>query len=448
MRFPELVLPVLLAVPGPLAAAAPAPEAVVVLAGDLHSAYERTAQFVALVDAVRARHPGTPLAVAINGDTFELGNAVARRSEGEVDYALLAALARRGPLVLNLGNHEPDFHDVPETLRRLRATGAQLVAGNVRDPATGQPYVDASVDVPLGRHRVRFIGVTTDRLATFRAAVRPQLDLAEPVGWARAALPGLLPADGPLVLLTHAGLAADRQLLPLVPDGTLVAGAHDHLRFTHEAGRTTYFHAGSWLETVAIARLERDAAGLRWRVTLEDVPAAPADPELARRIEAVHARHLTPEDAAIVGRGARERSPAEAARFVVEAARRAAGADAAMIGATTFGAGLPAGDVPRHAFDACVRFDGPLFAAEVDGAWLLRLQARCNQGPETPLAERGGENLVFASAGAIEPGRRYRLATSDWSARQASQYFGPDAPAFAPVPGVTLKAAALAALKP
>jgi hypothetical protein len=84
----------------------------------------------------------------------------------------------------------------------------------------------------------------------------------------------------------------------------------------------------------------------------------------------------------------------------------------------------------------------------VDGAWLLRLQARCNQGPETPLAERGGENLVFASAGAIEPGRRYRLATSDWSARQASQYFGPDAPAFAPVPGVTLKAAALAALKP
>ncbi len=445
MRFPKLTLPVLLALQVPLSAA---PEAVVVVAADLHSAYERSAQFVALVDAVRARHPSTPVAVAINGDAFEYGNAVARRSGGEVDLAFLAALARRGPLVVNLGNHEPDYHDVPETVRRLRAAGAEVVAGNLRDPATGVPYVPASVDIPMGRHRVRFIGVTTDRLATFRVAIRPQLDLADPVAWARAALPDLLPASEPLVLLSHAGLRVDRQLLPLVPDGSLVAGAHDHLRFTHETGRTAYFHTGSWLEAAAVARLERDAAGLRWRVALEEVPAAPADPELTRRIEAVLARHLTPEDAVIVGRGVRALSPSDAARFVVEAARRAAGADAAMIGGTTFGAGLPAGEVARHAFDACVRFDGPLFAATVDGDWLLRLQARCNQGPDTPFAERGGENLVFAAARPIEAGRRYRLVTSDWAARQANQYFGLDAPAFTEVPGVTLKAAALAALRP
>lgn len=445
MRFPELTVPVLLALQVPLAAA---PEAVVIVAADLHSAYERTAQFVALVDAVRTRHPSTPVAVAINGDVFEQGNAVARRSGGEVDLAFLAALARRGPLVVNFGNHELDYHDVPETIRRLRAAGAEVVAGNLRDPATGVPYVPASVDIPLGQHRVRFIGVTTDRLATFRVAIRPQLDLADPVVWARAALPGLLPVREPLVLLSHAGLPVDRQLLPLVPDGSLVAGAHDHLRFTHETGRTAYFHTGSWLEAAAVARLERDPAGLRWRVALEEVPAAPADPELARRIEAVLARHVTPEDAVIVGRGARALSPSDAARFVVEAARRAAGADAAMIGGTTFGAGLPAGEVARHAFDACVRFDGPLFAATVDGDWLLRLQARCNQGPDTPFAERGGESLVFAAARPIEAGRRYRLVTSDWSARQATRYFGPDAPAFAEVPGVTLKAAALAALRP
>jgi len=445
MRFPERALLVLLFVQIPVAAA---PEALVVIAGDLHSAYERSAQFVALVDAVRARHSGTPVAVAINGDAFEHGNGVARRSGGEVDFAFLAALARRGPLVVNLGNHEPDYHDVPETVRRLRATGAEVVAGNLRDPANGQPYVAASVDVPLGRHRVRFIGVSTDRLATFRVAVRPQLDLADPVVWARAALPGLLPFSEPLVLLSHAGLRVDRELRPLVPDGSLVAGAHDHLRFTHETGRTAYFHTGSWLEAAAVARLERDDAGLRWRVALEEVPAAPADPELARRITEVLARHLALEDASVVGRGPRAMSPSEAARFVVEAARWAAGADAAMIGGTTFGAGLPAGEVTRHAFDACVRFDGPLFAATVDAEWLLRLQARCNQGPETPFAERGGENLVFAASRPIETGRRYRLVTSDWAARQSTRYFGPDAPAFAEVPGVTLKAAALAALRP
>jgi len=58
------------------------------------------------------------------------------------------------------------------------------------------------------------------------------------------------------------------------------------------------------------------------------------------------------------------------------------------------GAGLPAGDVTRFALDACVRFDGPLFVAEVDGACLKRLLTHCNQGADTPFAERAGENRL------------------------------------------------------
>lgn len=416
--------------------------------GDQHSAYERTAQFVARVDALRAEHPGVPLAVLINGDSLEYGNTVARRTAGAIDFAQFAALARRVPTVLNLGNHEPEFYDVAETVRRLRAAGLIVLGGNLRDPATRQPYAPGTTTLQLGPHALTLVGVTTDRLATFRLAIRPQLDLADPVVWARQNFPAIFESASLPVVLSHAGLRADRAMLALVPDGTLFAGAHDHLRFVHPEGRTVYFHSGSWLEYISVARLERMPAGLRWRVDQEKLADAPADGALAGLIRETLRQHLTPEETTIVGRTPHALGPGEAARFAVETARTAAGAEAAMIGGTTFGAGLPAGEVTRAAFDACVRFDGPLFVAEVDGAWLRQLLARANQGPETPFAERAGENLVAVAPAAIDAGRRYRFVTTDWVAKNARTYLGENPPALTPHPTARLKAAVLAALRP
>lgn len=431
--------------------AAAAPEAIVIVAGDQHSAYERTAQFVGVVDRLRAENPGVPLAVLIDGDSLEYGNVVARRTSGAIDFAMFAALARRVPTVVNLGNHEPEFFDVADTVRRLEATGARVISGNLRDPATKQSYAPASTRLKLGPHELAIVGVGTDRLSTYRVAVRPQLDLADPVVWAKENFsrvweqaPGARP-----VVLSHAGLKADRAILPLVPEGTLFAGAHDHLRFVHCEGRTVYFHSGSWMEVVSVARLQRGPQGLDWRVESHPIESdAPADPELARLVRETLTAQLTPAETASVGRTPRALAPAAAARFAVEAARRAAGADAALVGATTFGAGLPAGEVSRHAFDACVRFDGPLFAAEVDGAWLAALLARANQEPETPFAARGGENLIVSTKDVPRVGTTYRFVTTDWVAKNARAYLGENPPALKEVSGMTLKSAVLEALKP
>src|SRR3954469_16512438 len=92
------------------------PDAIVLAVGDMHSAYERTAQFVARVDRVQKENPGVPLAVLIDGDTFELGNAVAKRSGGDIEFAMFAALAQRAPTILNLGNHEPEFYELADTV--------------------------------------------------------------------------------------------------------------------------------------------------------------------------------------------------------------------------------------------------------------------------------------------------------------------------------------------
>jgi 5'-nucleotidase/UDP-sugar diphosphatase len=434
---------------GAVCLAAAVPEALLVIAGDQHSAYERTAQVVATVDRLKAEHPGLPLAILLNGDTLEYGNVVARRSAGAVDFAMFAALARRAPTIVNVGNHEPEFYDLTETIARLRATGVTVVC-NITNRATGQPFCPAVAKLRLGGDEFTVVGVTTDNLATYRVAVRPALDLADPVVWAQRNFPTLLRGGAPAIVLSHAGIKADRGLMPLVPAGTLFAGAHDHQRFIHPFAHGLYVHSGSWNEYLTLAWLHRDEAG-RPRWTLEQIPVPAdgrADPELAALIKETRAKYLTPEDTVVVGRTTAALGPAEAARFVVAALRDAAGADAAFIGNTTFGAGLPGGAVTREEFDACVRFDGTIFTAEVDGARLRQLLAAANLGPDSPFELRRGEFSFAAGPAAIDDARTYRLATTDWGARNSARYFGEPAINWQERPGLKLKAAVLPALAP
>lgn len=436
-----------------LGAAPEGAEALLVVAGDMHSAYDRTAQFVALVDRLRADHPGLPVAVLLNGDTQEYGNGLARRSAGAIDFALYAALARRAPTILNLGNHEADYLSLEETVARAEAAGVRVVS-NAVNRGTGRPFAPASVTLRLAAHDLVLVGLATDALSTYRVAVRPSLALAEPVAWARRHFPELLapagesgPARRP-VILSHCGLAVDKELLALVPDGTLFAGAHSHLRLIEPFGRTVYFHAGAWTQHAALAWLCRPADGaVRWVVELVPVAAdGPADPELAALIRTVKAQHQTAEDRAVIGRSSRAMDTPEAAQWVAEAVRTGAGVDAVFIGNTTFGAGLPSGEVTQAEFDACVRFDGPLFVAEVDGARLRALLEAANQGPETPFSRRRGEFNYAAGPRFVDPAGRYRIATSDWGAKNSERYFGAPAIAWQEAAGLRLKPLARAAL--
>ena len=431
------------------ALAAPAhPEALLIIAGDQHSAYERTAQVVGLVDQLKVAHPGLPLAVILDGDTQEYGNVIAQRSGGAIDFAMYAALAQRAPTIVNLGNHEPEFYALAETVKRIEATGARVVS-NITSRETGQPFAPASLKLALGTNEATVVGVSTDKLGTYRVAIRPSLDLANPAVWAKANFPALLAHATLPIVVSHAGIAADREMLPLVPDGTLFAGAHDHQRFVEPFGRTVYFHSGSWNSHLSLAWLDRDDAG-RPRWTVEQVAVAvdgPADPALQAVIAKVLAEHLTDADRIVVGHTAGALTPPEAGRFVAGALRDAAGVDAAFIGNTTFGAGLPAGDVTRLQFDACVRFDGKVFITEVGGVRLQELLAAANLTPETPFAQRKGEFNFAAGPDTIDPARTYRIATTDWGARNTDRYFGEPALEWRESPGLQLKAEALARLK-
>lgn len=414
-----------------------------IILSDLHSAYERMARMLHLIET-RVAAAQRPQVILINGDLFEAGNVVAARSGGEADWAFLDALAKLAPTVLNIGNHEPDFeNDLARVVEKARGLGVTVLT-NINDTRTGKPYAEASASLSAGGMTINIAALATTAVNTYPKATREMIDVPQPVEWAKANLPGMLTGDAINIVLSHAGVVADRDILPVVPDGTLMIGGHDHLTLVHEAGNTRYVHTGSWasLLTVATFSAPGKAADLE-RITVDrDASASPA---LEAMISSLMETHLTAEDGSVVARTTHSMTLGETARFAAAAIAASTGADIGFIGHTSFGTGLPQGDIRRFDYNAALRFEGKIMKAEVDAATLSAIMARCNQDGDTPLSARTGDFLYAAPAQPPEK-ERYVIACNDWSAINRKAYFGREDLAFSEVADLQLKSLVLEAL--
>lgn len=426
----------------PVRAAAPADVRLVLLA-DLHSAYERLPQLLAAVDAVRHDAAGGPVLTIINGDVFESGNAVASRSKGEADWAFLERLVAGGPVVLNIGNHEPDLtDDLADVVARAEKLGVHVLS-NIVDTRTGKPYAPHALKIAVGGRKVALAALATNAINTYPKAIRPTLTIPDPVVWAKDNLPGLMKDRDINVILSHAGVGPDKGILPLLPDGTLLVGGHDHLTFRHDQGGTRYIHTGSWSRGFAVASITGRA------ITLEQIDVAldgPRDAALAARIDDVLARHMTEAERAVVGQSPKALGLDDTGRLVASFMARAHGGDVGLVGHTTLGTGLPAGAVTKFAFDAVVRFEGKLMKAEVSAEDLAKIYAVSNQDRDMPLADRMGD-YVYANPVEIVAGKRYTLITNDWTALNRKAYLGREDIIFQPIDNALLKPTVIAALK-
>jgi 2',3'-cyclic-nucleotide 2'-phosphodiesterase (5'-nucleotidase family) len=425
------------------ASAQATPAARLIVLSDLHSAYERGAQLLAAVAAEVAANPaGT--AILINGDVFELGNVVATRSEGAIDWLLLQKLARLAPTILNIGNHEPDLiNDLAQFITRARALGITVVS-NIANTRTGTLYTPPGFQFDIGGIPIALVGIATAAINTYPQASREQLDIPNPVEWAKASLADNLPAGSLHVVLSHAGVVADREILPLLTDGSLLIGGHDHLILEHAEGATRYVHTGSWSSLFTVVDIAADRS-----LSLRQVQVdrnGPTDPELTALIAATFAEHLTDEELAIVGISPAAQTLGESARFAAATLAAATGADVGFIGHTTFGTGLPSGEVTKYVFDSVVRFEGKLVTAEVDRATLNAILVRANQDGDIPLFARTGD-FLYAAPIDLADKPTYTIVTNDWSATNQKSYFGREDLVFTEIePVVQVKATVLEAL--
>lgn len=427
------------------ARAAPAANPVVgrVLAiSDMHSAYERTSQLLAAFEA-EVKGSDLPHIIAIDGDIFEHGNVVSVRSDGVIDWAFLAALPAIAPTVVNLGNHDNDLTtDLAEVVARMQGLGI-VVLTNIQDVRTKAGYAPSSATLPFGARSLKVVGIATDSINTYPQATRDLLSIPSPGDWARANLPGLIEGADLTMVMSHAGVAADREILPLLPQGALMIGGHNHLLFQERGDTFAYAHTGSWTNAYTVAEFHhRGPPTVASRTVELDGLRSSA---LTALIETTMAQHLTEADRVILGQGPRALSLGDTGREVALGMAAAGDADAGFIGHTTLGTGLHAGPVSRYAFDAIVRFDGKLMVADIPRAQFTAIMARANQDAPLALANRAGDFLYGAGRPSADKAT-VSIATTDWCARNQAEYFGATDLVFREVPSAGIKAIAIGAL--
>lgn len=418
------------------------PAAVLVLLADTHSAHASYPSLLAAVDEVLAAADGEAL-LLFNGDVFERGNVVTRRGHGHLDLQFVRALSRRAPLVFNLGNHEGALEPIADAADRLRDAGAAVVS-NITNAATGRSLADPAVHMRLAGRRLTVAGLATSNYATYRAEIRSTIRVDEGPAYAAARLGSLMDGAELGIVLSHEGVALDGVMLSDLPPGTLLAGAHDHLRFHHQQDGLLYVHPGHWGASASVITLHDGPAGPSWQHQPLPIPHA-GDADFAAAVAQAEDELLEDEDREAVGWLPAALGWEDAAVLAVEAVRDHAGADVAMIGNTTFGAGLPAGNVSRHAFDAFLRFDNALYVAQVPAGVMQTMLRRANQFGDVGFARRTGEYAV-ASPVQLRDAASYILAVDGWIRLNAQRYLGA-APEFREVGGPGLRDVVLGRLR-
>jgi 2',3'-cyclic-nucleotide 2'-phosphodiesterase (5'-nucleotidase family) len=268
--------------------------------------------------------------------------------------------------------------------------------------------------------------------------------------WAKANFPGLFKNALLPIVMSHAGMKADRDLLLLAPRGTLFAGAHDHLKLVRPmAIADVYFQSGSWLDCFSLAQLRWTGKELHWQVSQVPVKADDsADPELDALVRRVSAKYLSLEDQAPVAHLSKAWSVEQAGSFSAASMAKAVDADVGFIGNTTFGAGLPAGTVRQIDFDGCLRFDGTVYTAHVDGKRLRKMLGESTLPPLARFDLMAGGEFCYSGGqpGTIDEKKSYMIATTDWGAKNSARYFSQPVIEWTEHPTVKVKAAVLAAL--
>lgn len=418
-----------------------AQDAVLINLADTHSAYDAYGRIISQVADVADSYGDTPTYILVNGDIMETGVVIGLRNEGYLDWLFLESLNDIAPVVINIGNHEFDFFDYQAFVSGAAERGLTVIGGvsHAEDGAL-QPV---AAELPAGNRTLTVAGIATNQITTYPAAIRDSLVIDAPVNQLRDFL-AANPFVDDLIVMSHAGVPADKEMLPLLdPKRTVyVVGGHDHLHFQAELSGIPYFHNGFRGELISVVELHRTDSG--WDVHEESIlidESVAANPRFAKEVAFERLRLLEPADVAYVGTVDRDMSFTEAIHWSIEVLRAATGADVAVANHTTYGSALPAGPLSKYRFDEFMRFDNDVVYVDVDGATLATILSSSNQDENTPVEARNGDFIYATPLDGIDPERTYRLVTSSFVALDFNQ--GPllnvEGLEFTTIEGVTTK---------
>lgn len=353
------------------------------------------------------------------------------------------------------GNHEFDFGEAVLRERLAESRFPWLAANLHTQPPL--PAVKGGVLRTVNGVRVGFVGLLTPdtktlskpganiRFEDLRSAARREVAALRRQGAAA------------VVALTHCTLAEDRQL---AASGLfdLILGGHEHYLITEQVGRTPIFKAGSDARDALHVRLRfaRDGghrhrlAGVAWDILpvdgrwAEDAAVLAVAGEFEREVGSLLDETVAEAEVGLDGRGeTMRRGESNLGNFAADAVRAAMGSDVALLNGGGFRSDrvLGPGPLTRRQVLALLPFQNPLVLLSASGAQLAELvehglDRRLVHGQSGALPHVSGMRIVYdpgqpkgrritellVDGKAVDPGKRYTLATSNYLANGGDGY--------------------------
>lgn len=222
------------------------------------------------------------------GDT--LGDSmIADETKGK---AIIEAMNALGYTAMVIGNHEPDFS--ADTLKeRIAEAKFPVLAANITEKSNGRLFTLPYIVQEVRGIKVGILGLAYPNtpLTTAKDNVE-DLKFGDAITVAREYIPRLRGEGAQLiVVLSHYGLSADKNLAKSVPGIDVIVGGHSHNRMKEalKQGQTLIVQAGAHASDLGRLDLEVNTKGEIVRhahqlITL-DHAVIPSDPQIARMME-------------------------------------------------------------------------------------------------------------------------------------------------------------------
>ena len=313
------------------------------------------------VDRLRADRSGAVLLLD-GGDILTGTPLTDLQVRGAAGGAMLELMEAIGYDAWALGNHE--FDKGLANLQKL-ASAAEIpvLSSNVRlaDGASmALPGQEPSRIFEVNGIRVGVIGATTEGLGhLMRPADFAQLKLLDVVEAVKAEAAALEADTDLLVVLSHIGLEADRELAERVPELDLIVGGHSHTRMpqAEQVNGIWIVQAGSYTRLLGVVSLKVEGDGIasfgyelrELQPIPEGQPAPEGSADVAALVGGYRAQidgiynEVISESPAVMGRSYNHESAV--GRWITDVLRQTTGADLALYNGGGLRADLPAGPI-------------------------------------------------------------------------------------------------------
>ncbi len=393
------------------------------------------ALFDAYLDSLENEYP-TALRVHA-GDDFQ-GSPVCAVTKGVSQIKILNLVE---PDFFTIGNHEFDYswRHVDSLRRHLADFG--MYAANLVDTRNGESALPQYKVFRIRRYPVVLIGLTHPRLDFLTMPENLEgVKVDDPVSSAKNLIRQLKKRGlHTFIVVSHIGIEGDRELAEAVPEIDLIIGGHSHTYMREpeqvngvwivqadDRGRyvgLTRFHA----EKGEITSLEMDyvetvAGKLKPSKDVEALISA-YEEELAEQMDETIGELKIP--------WVRRSGESNIGNWIADAYREASGADIAIMNNGGIRKNLEAGPVTVRDIWEIAPFGNRLVTFEWTGEELL--EALNNMAVKRRHLQFSGIRLVLEDGGGlvgaavdgdpVDPGSTYTIATNDYSASQAPNYF-------------------------